>query len=84
MLLRMEDNPGLFGATTDYDETQPQLDVRLLRDRAADLGISADDVGQTLQAMLASTVAPLPIWIAAENTMSCSKQCRLIGLRQMI
>ena len=57
MLARIEDNPGLFGATTDYDETQPQLDVRLLRDRAADLGISADDVGQTLQAMLASLVA---------------------------
>ncbi|MEE4251902.1 MAG: efflux RND transporter permease subunit, partial [Alcanivoracaceae bacterium] len=56
ILARMEENPGLFGATTDYDETQPQLDVRLLRDRAADLGISADDVGQTLQAMLASSV----------------------------
>ncbi|MFN3713480.1 MAG: efflux RND transporter permease subunit [Alcanivoracaceae bacterium] len=52
-----EDNPGLFGVTSDYDETQPQLDVRLQRDRAADLGISATDVGQTLQAMLASLTA---------------------------
>jgi multidrug efflux pump len=57
LLQRAEDNPGLFGATTDYDETQPQLDVRLLRDRAADLGISANEVGQTLQAMLASLTA---------------------------
>ena len=56
LLARMEANPRLFGATTDYDETQPQLDVTLLRDRAADLGIDAGTVGQTLQAMLASLV----------------------------
>ncbi|PKM21406.1 MAG: multidrug transporter AcrB, partial [Gammaproteobacteria bacterium HGW-Gammaproteobacteria-14] len=57
LLQLAEENPGLFGATSDYDETQPQLDVRLLRDRAADLGISANEVGQTLQAMLASLTA---------------------------
>jgi multidrug efflux pump len=56
LLAEMENNPGLFAATTDYDETQPQLNVRLQRDRAADLGIDASTVGQTLQAMLASLV----------------------------
>src|SRR5690554_1404556 len=56
LLAKIESNPNLFGGTTDYDETQPQLDVNLLRERAADLGISATDVGQTLQAMLASLV----------------------------
>ncbi len=57
LLAELEKNPGLFGATTDYDETQPQLNIELLRDRAADLGIDAATVGQTLQAMLASLVA---------------------------
>jgi len=36
----------------DYRETQPQLKLRIDRDRAADLGISAATIGRTLETML--------------------------------
>lgn len=54
LLESARENPGLVGVDTDYEETQPQLDVVMQRDRAADLGITAQSVGLTLQAMLAS------------------------------
>lgn len=57
LLAEMKNNPNMVGADTDYEETQPQLNVRMLRDRAADLGINAQSVGLTLQAMLASVRA---------------------------
>ena len=57
LLAKMKDNPNMVGADTDYEETQPQLNVKMLRDRAADLGINAQAVGLTLQAMLASVRA---------------------------
>lgn len=57
LLAKMKDNPNMVGADTDYEETQPQLNVKMLRDRAADLGINAQSVGLTLQAMLASVRA---------------------------
>ncbi|HAI35233.1 MAG TPA: hypothetical protein DCM47_09785, partial [Alcanivorax sp.] len=41
----------------NYEETQPQLNVELNRERAADFGLSAQDVGQTLQAMFATLQA---------------------------
>ncbi|MDF1780833.1 MAG: efflux RND transporter permease subunit [Alcanivoracaceae bacterium] len=54
LLAAAKKNPMLIGVDTDYEETQPQLNVKLLRDRAGDQGITAQDVGLTLQAMLAS------------------------------
>ncbi|MCB1837578.1 MAG: efflux RND transporter permease subunit, partial [Alcanivoracaceae bacterium] len=57
LLAEMKNNPNMVGADTDYEETQPQLNVKMLRDRAADLGINAQSVGLTLQAMLASVRA---------------------------
>ncbi|WP_290536912.1 MULTISPECIES: efflux RND transporter permease subunit [Alcanivorax] len=53
----MEENPGLTSIDTDFEQTQPQLDVKMDRERAADLGITATDVGQTLQAMFATLTA---------------------------
>jgi len=53
----MGENPGLTSIDTDFEQTQPQLDVKLDRERAADLGITATDVGQTLQAMFATLTA---------------------------
>jgi multidrug efflux pump len=50
-------NPNLLGPDSDYEETQPQLNVEVQRDRAADLSISAQSIGLTLQAMLASVRA---------------------------
>ena len=53
----MRDNPNLTSIDTDFEQTQPQLDVKMDRERAADLGITATDVGQTLQAMFATLTA---------------------------
>ncbi len=52
MLQRMEKNPGLFATDSDYKETRPQLRVEIDHSRAADLGVSVDEVGRTLETMM--------------------------------
>ena len=52
MLARMEANPGLFGADSDYKETQPQMRIDIDHVRAADLGVSAEEIGRTLETMM--------------------------------
>jgi multidrug efflux pump len=54
LLEHAEANDGLINAQVDYEENQPQLDLRLDRARANDLGISAEAVATTLQTMFAS------------------------------
>ena len=54
LIERARDNPNLRDLDTDYEETRPQLNVSVNRDRASDLDISSQDVGLTLQTMLAS------------------------------
>ena len=54
MLARMEQNPKLFAADSDYKETRPQLRVEIDRSRAADLGVSVQEVGRTLETMMGS------------------------------
>ena len=54
MLARMEANPRLFSADSDYKETRPQLRVVINRERAADLGVSVQEVGRTLESMMGS------------------------------
>jgi multidrug efflux pump len=54
LLARMEQNPGLFGADSDYNETRPQLRVQVDRERAADLGVSVTEIGRTLETMMGS------------------------------
>ncbi|MFO7704563.1 MAG: efflux RND transporter permease subunit, partial [Halopseudomonas sp.] len=49
-----EDNPGLSNIDSDYKETQPQLEVRIDYDAAADLGVSISTIGRTLETMLGS------------------------------
>ncbi len=49
-----EDNPGLTDIDWDYKETQPQLRVEINYDRAAELGVTIRDIGNTLQTMLGS------------------------------
>lgn len=46
--------PGIAGLEADYEETKPQLLVNLDTTRAGDLGVSATDVGQTLETMMGS------------------------------
>jgi len=47
-------NPGLVGIDWDYKETQPQLNVVIDYNRAADLGVSVSNIGRTLETMLGS------------------------------
>jgi multidrug efflux pump len=54
MLARMEANPGLHSADSDYKETLPQLRVEIDRNRAADLGVSVQEIGRTLESMMGS------------------------------
>ena len=54
MLKRMEGNPQMFAVDSDYKETRPQLRVSIDRSRAADIGVSVDDIGRTLETMMGS------------------------------
>lgn len=47
-------NPGLLRARKNYEPTSPRLIVDIDRERAADLGVSVSDIGQTLQTHLGS------------------------------
>ncbi|MBE0508492.1 MAG: efflux RND transporter permease subunit [Marinospirillum sp.] len=47
-----ESNPGLIDLETDFSETQPQLRARIDRQRAAQLGVSAQRLGEMLEVML--------------------------------
>ncbi|MEZ5933631.1 MAG: efflux RND transporter permease subunit [Alphaproteobacteria bacterium] len=54
MVEAAEANPGLRDIEIDFEQNQPQLDVRIDRERADDLGISVETIAATLQTMLAS------------------------------
>lgn len=54
LLEKAAENPNLLDLDIDYEERQPQLNVQLDRDKAADLDITVEDIGLTLQTMLAS------------------------------
>ncbi|MFO7285401.1 MAG: efflux RND transporter permease subunit [Gammaproteobacteria bacterium] len=49
-------NPGLTNVETSYKARKPQIRVSVDRDRAADLGISLQTVGRTLETMLGSRI----------------------------
>jgi multidrug efflux pump len=51
---RAKENPKLLDLETDFELTRPELNVTIDRERAADLDITVQDVGLTLQTMLAS------------------------------
>lgn len=48
--------PGLISIESDYRERKPKIDVRIDRDRAADLGVSLSNIGRTLETILGSRV----------------------------
>jgi multidrug efflux pump len=54
MLQLAQTNPGLTNVDTNYRERKPQIRVSVDRDRAADLGVSLETVGRTLETMLGS------------------------------
>lgn len=47
-------NPGVRDIDWDYKETQPQFRVKVDYDRAADLGVTVNEIGATMQTMLGS------------------------------
>src|SRR5690606_30290261 len=51
-----QSNPGLMNVETSFKARKPQIRVSVDRDRAADLGISLQTVGRTLETMLGSRV----------------------------
>ena len=54
MLARMAQNPGILDPDSDYKETRPQLRVEINFERAADLGVSTEEIGTTLETMMGS------------------------------
>lgn len=50
------ENPRILALESDYQERKPQLQIRIDRNRAADLGVSLDTVGRTLETMLGSRI----------------------------
>ncbi len=54
MLARMAENRGVLDADSDYKETRPQLRVAINFERAADLGVSTEEIGTTLETMMGS------------------------------
>ncbi len=54
LLARAEENPGLRDLDSDYKETKPEIEIDINRDRAAELGVSLETIGRTLETMLGS------------------------------
>jgi multidrug efflux pump len=52
IIAAMGQNPALSGIDSDFQETRPQLRVQIDRTRAADLGVSVDEIGTTLESMM--------------------------------
>ncbi len=56
LMQRMQENPGLSNVQSNYEERKPELRVAVDRDRAADLGVSLQVVGRTLETVLGSRI----------------------------
>jgi multidrug efflux pump len=54
LLRRGAENAQLLDLDSNYEERKPQLRVQIDRNRAADLGISLESIGRTLETMLGS------------------------------
>ncbi|MFC3033569.1 efflux RND transporter permease subunit [Pseudoalteromonas fenneropenaei] len=52
IIAKAQKNPGLVRIDHDYKETFPQFLISIDKNKAADLGISVNDVGRTLETML--------------------------------
>jgi multidrug efflux pump len=56
LLALAQKNPGLLNVDTSFKERKPQIRVALDRNRAADLGVSLQTVGRTLESVLGSRI----------------------------
>ena len=58
LIARMaEENPRLLGPRSDFFATKPKIKINIDRNRAADLGVSLQTIGRTLETMLGSRIA---------------------------
>ncbi len=51
-----QQNPGLVSVESNYQERKPQIRISVDRDRAAELGVSLQSVGRTLETVLGSRI----------------------------
>ncbi len=56
LLQLAQKNPGLTNVRSNYKERKPQIRVSVDRDRAADIGVSLEVVGRTLETVLGSRI----------------------------
>ena len=54
LLAAAESNPNLVDLDSDYKETRPQVLIDIDTSRAGDLGVSVNEIGTTLEAMMGS------------------------------
>lgn len=54
IIAKAQENPNLLGVKKNYQPTRPEINVRIDRDRAADLGVPVETIGRTLETMLGS------------------------------
>jgi multidrug efflux pump subunit AcrB len=47
-------NPGLVSIQDDFDLNKPQLNVQINQKKAADLGVSTEDIGRTIETIFGS------------------------------
>jgi multidrug efflux pump len=52
----MAKEPGFLNVDTDYKERKPQIKVSIDRARAAELGVSLEGIGRTLETMMGSRI----------------------------
>jgi multidrug efflux pump len=52
----MAQQPGFLNVDTDYKERKPQIKVSIDRARAAELGVSLNSIGRTLETMMGSRI----------------------------
>ena len=55
LIAAMEKDPAFDRVRLNYDTTQPQLSIKIDRERAADLGISVDSISAVVQTLLDGT-----------------------------
>ncbi|WP_299735340.1 efflux RND transporter permease subunit [uncultured Endozoicomonas sp.] len=49
---KARENPGLQDVNVGFNQNQPQLEITINRERAQELGVSAEEIGATLETML--------------------------------
>jgi multidrug efflux pump len=56
LMAEAQAQPGFLSLDTDYKERKPQIKVSIDRARAAELGVSLEGIGRTLETMLGSRI----------------------------